>query len=110
MQKIRVGDTVQVVTGADRGKRGEVLRVEKKAGRMRVVVERINIRKKHQRPVRAGRSNTQAGIIEFEAPIDASNVMLVCPHTNEPTRVGFRIAEDGRKVRVSKKANMDIDK
>ncbi|MBN1285128.1 MAG: 50S ribosomal protein L24 [Anaerolineae bacterium] len=107
MQKIRKGDLVEVITGKDIGVRGQVLRVDPKKGR--VVVEGVNIVRKHQRPQQAGRSQIQPGIIEFEAPIDLSNVMLVCPHTDEPTRVGFRTREDGVKVRVSKKSGQDID-
>jgi large subunit ribosomal protein L24 len=107
MQRIKKGDTVEVIAGKDKGLRGEVLRVVPKEDR--VVVERVNIVKKHQSPVQAGRSQVQPGIIEFEAPIHISNVMLVCPHTDERTRVGFRINEQGRKVRVSKKSGQDID-
>ncbi len=77
MQRIKKGDTVEVIAGKDKGSRGEVLRVLPKA--KRVVVERVNIAKKHQRPVQAGRGQVQPGIIEFEAPIHLSNVMLVCP-------------------------------
>jgi large subunit ribosomal protein L24 len=98
MQRIKRGDTVDVIAGKDKGIRGEVLRVLPKENR--VVIERVNIVKKHQSPVQAGRGQVQPGIIEFEAPIYASNVMLVCPQCNEPTRVGFRINEDGTKVRV----------
>lgn len=107
MQKIKIGDTVEVIAGADKGIRGEVLRIDNKT--KRVVVENVRIVKKHQKPQQAGRQQTQAGIIEFEAPIDLSNVMLVCPHTDQPTRVGFRIDEDGHKVRVSRKSGQDID-
>jgi large subunit ribosomal protein L24 len=107
MQKIRTGDTVEVIAGKDIGVRGRVLRVDPKKNR--VVVERVNIVRKHQRPQQAGRSQIQPGIIEFEAPINLSNVMLVCPHTDLPTRVGFRVLEDGSKVRVSKRSGQDID-
>ena len=109
MRKIRKGDTVEVITGKDVGVRGEVLRVAD--GGDRVVIEQVNIVRKHQRPQRAGRGQIQPGIIEFEAPIDISNVMLVCPHCNEPTRVGFRQREDGAKVRVCKRegCGQDID-
>jgi len=107
MQRIKTGDTVLVLAGKDKGKRGEVLRVENKTDR--VVVERVNIAKKHQRPVQAGRQNVQPGIIEFEAPLHLSNVMLVCTQCSEPTRVGFRLTDEGSKVRVCKKCNGDID-
>jgi large subunit ribosomal protein L24 len=75
----------------------------------RVVVAGVNIVKKHQRPVRAGRGEVQAGIIEFEAPVDISNVMLVCPRCVEPTRVGFSRQEDGQKARVCKVCGEVID-
>jgi large subunit ribosomal protein L24 len=107
MQKIKVGDTVQVIAGKDKGVRGEVLRVYPKI--QRVVVERVNILRKHQRAQQAGRQQITPGIIEFEGPINISNVMLVCPHTDEPTRVGFRTDEDGRKIRISRKSGQDID-
>lgn len=104
--RIRRGDTVQVIAGNDKGARGRVLRAYPK--QRRIVVESVNIRKKHQSPVRAGRSEVQAGIIQFEAPIDVSNVMLVCPQCEEPTRVGVR-REEGWPVRVCKKCGGDID-
>lgn len=107
MQRIKKGDQVEVIAGTDKGMRGEVLQVLPKQNQ--VVVERVNIVKKHQRPVQAGRSQVQPGIIEFEAPIDLSNVMLVCPHTGKRTRIGFRINEQGRKVRVSRQSGQDID-
>jgi large subunit ribosomal protein L24 len=106
MQRIRKGDTVEVITGKDLSQRGQVLRVYPEDDR--VVVERVNIVKKHQKPRQVGRQQ-QAGIIEFEAPVQLSNVMLVCTQCNNPTRVGFRINEEGKKVRVCKKCKQDID-
>lgn len=105
--RIKRGDTVEVISGNDRGLRGTVQRVLPKEGR--VVVAGINIVKKHQRPMRAGRSQVQPGVIEFEAPINASNVMVVCPHCNERTRVGFDREPDGEKVRVCKRCGEVID-
>jgi large subunit ribosomal protein L24 len=107
MQRIKRGDTVEVIAGKDKGTRGDVLRVIPKVER--VVVERVNIARKHQRPVQAGRQQIQPGIIEFEAPIHLSNVMLVCPQCSAATRVGFRVNEDGRKVRVCRKCEQDIE-
>ena len=107
MKRIKKGDTVLVIAGKDKGTRGSVLRVLPK--NERVVVERVNIARKHQRPVQAGRQQVQPGIIEFEAPIHLSNVMLVCPQCSEATRVGFRVTEDGMKVRVCRKCGQDID-
>ncbi len=99
--KIKKGDTVLVITGDYRGKRGEVLRVLRKENK--VVVKGVNIAKKHAKPRRAGRGVTQAGIIEVEMPIDASNVKLIAP-SGKPTRVNYRF-ENGRKVRYSNKLN-----
>ncbi|NLE50917.1 MAG: 50S ribosomal protein L24 [Chloroflexi bacterium] len=107
MQRIKKGDTVEVIAGKDKGTRGEVLRVIPKQDR--VVIERVNIVKKHQRPVQAGRQQVQPGIIEFEAPIALSNVMLVCPQCEARTRVGYRVNEDNRKVRVCRKCGQDIE-
>jgi large subunit ribosomal protein L24 len=106
--RIKVGDQVEVISGNDKGVRGTVQRVNPKT--KRVVVSGVNIVKKHQRPrPSGGRTPAQGGIIEFEAPIDASNVMLVCPHTGLPTRVGLRRDDDGRRVRFSKRSGKDID-
>ena len=91
---IRRDDTVEVIAGKDRGKRGKVLRVDRVRGR--VVVEGVNIARKHQKPTP---KLVQGGIVEQENPIHVSNVMLVCPHCKRRTRVGHLIREDGRKVR-----------
>lgn len=106
--RIKKGDQVEVIAGNDKGLRGEVQRVLPKEDR--VVVSGVNMVKKHQRPrPTGGRTPTQGGIIEFEAPIDASNVMLVDPDSGEVTRVGVRRDEDGRQIRVAKKSGRDID-
>ena len=105
--RIRQGDTVEVITGNERGVRGTVQRVLLKDGK--VVVSGANIVHKHQRPVRAGRSQVQPGIIEFEAPVRLSNVMLVCPRCGERTKVGFVRQDDRRTVRVCKKCSESID-
>lgn len=102
--KIKRDDFVLVISGKDKGKRGKVLRVIPKESR--VVVEGVNIVKKHQKPT----PTRPGGIIEMAAPIHISNVMLVCPRCNRPTRVGFTFLEDGRKVRVCKKCKENIDK
>lgn len=105
--KIKVGDEVQVVSGNYKGTRGTVQRVLPKENR--VVISGVNLVKKHQRPrPTGGRTQAQGGIIEFEAPIDVSNVMLVCPETGEPTRIGVRRDENGNRVRVSKKSGNPI--
>jgi large subunit ribosomal protein L24 len=107
MRKIKKGDTVEVIAGKDKSRRGTVLTVLPKENR--VIVERVNVVKKHQRQQQVGRQQRQPGIVEFEAPIDLSNVMLVCKNCDKRTRVGFRIDEEGRKVRVCKHCNGDID-
>ena len=104
--RIRKDDVVEVISGNDRGARGRVLRAIPKD--RRVVVESVNIRKKHQSAIQAGRGQVQAGIIQFEAPIDVSNVMLICPNCGERTRVGLR-RENGEAIRVCKKCGEDID-
>lgn len=108
MNKMRIkrDDIVEVIAGNDKGVRGRVLRAL--PGERRVVIESVNIRKKHQRPMQAGSGQVQAGIIQFEAPIDVSNVMLVCPQCEKLTRVGVR-REDGLRVRVCKQCGEDID-
>ena len=105
--RIKKGDTVEVISGDDWGLRGTVQWVMPKDGRL--VVSGVNMVKKHQRPMRAGRGQIQPGIIEFEAPVHISNVMLVCPRCDQRTRVGFTLQEDGRKVRVCKKCGEAID-
>lgn len=107
--KIRKGDTVEVITGRfeDKGKRGEIIRVLPKENR--VVVQGVNLRTKHQRQVQAQGRNISPGKIRFEAPIDLSNVMLVCPKCGKATRVGISRGEDGKSLRVCKKCNAAID-
>jgi len=106
--KIRKGDTVEVISGRleDRGKRGEVIRVIPEDAR--VVVQGINMRKKHQRQVQTQGRSLSPGIIEFEGPIHISNVMLVCPKCNEPTRVGYQ-RENEESLRVCRQCHNLID-
>jgi large subunit ribosomal protein L24 len=102
---VRKGDTVVVVAGKERGKKGKVLRVIPEKGR--VVVERINMVKKHQRPTQKVR---QGGIIEREGSIHLSNVMLVDPGSDKPTRVGMKALSDGKKVRVARRSGEMLDR
>jgi len=95
--RIRKGDTVAVISGSDKGKRGEVLSVLPKDNR--AVVQGVNVAKRHTKPRGVGQPG---GIVEREASIHLSNLVLVDPKSDKPTRVGFRILEDGRKVRVAK--------
>ncbi|PWE16544.1 50S ribosomal protein L24 [Marinicauda salina] len=101
--KIKKGDKVVVLVGRDKGKTGEVTRVIPETGR--VVVSGVNVVKRHQRPTQF----QQGGIEEKEASIDASNVAIADPKTGEPTRVGFTVGKDGKKVRVAKKSGEVID-
>ena len=105
MANIKKGDTVEVITGVHKGERGEVKRVDGKDGR--VVVQNVNMVKKHQKPMPGRASRTQVGIIEFEAPINLSNVLLVCPKCSEAVRVGSRL-DGSEKVRVCKNCGEDI--
>jgi large subunit ribosomal protein L24 len=106
MQRIKTDDTVEVIAGKDKGERGKVVSVVNKNNR--VVVEGINILKKHQKAQQAGRQQVQAQILEFEGAIHLSNVMLVCPNCDKPTRVGYRFTDDDRKTRFCKKCDSNI--
>ncbi len=101
--KVRKGDRVVVTTGRDKGKKGEVLRVYPDEGR--VLVAGINVVKKHQKQTQ----REQGGIVTKETPIHVSNVAHIDPKSGEPTRVGFKMLADGRKVRVAKKSGESID-
>jgi large subunit ribosomal protein L24 len=101
---IKKNDTVMVVAGKDRGKSGKVLRVLPK--KEAVVIERLNFAKRH---LRAGGAHGKGGIVEKEAPIHLSNIQLLCSKCNLPTRIGKKVLEDGRKVRVCSKCGETID-
>ena len=102
--RVRRNDTVEVMTGKDRGQRGEVRRVVTGSGR--VVVSGVNIAKRHRRQRNV---NEPSDIIDVEAPIHASNVRVVCRSCDAAVRVGFRRLEDGRKVRYCKRCDEAID-
>jgi len=102
---VRKGDTVAVITGRERGKRGKVLRVSPEKGR--VLVEHVNMVKKHQRPTQKLR---QGGIIEREGALALSNVLLVCGRCDKPSRTGIKVLADDRKVRVCKRCGESVDK
>lgn len=104
MQKIRKGDAVVILSGKDAGKKGEVVRVI--PAENRIVVQGVNMVKRHTRPTQT----TQGGIIEKEAAMHVSNVAHIDPRDGKPTRVGFRILEDGSKVRFSKRSGEVIGK
>ncbi len=102
--RIKKDDIVMVIAGKERGKTGKVLKVLKKKDR--VIVEKLNMIKRHLRP---GPYSQEGGILEREGPIHISNVMLVCPKCSKPTRVGYKILDDGAKVRYCKKCSEVID-
>jgi len=102
--KIREKDTVVIVAGKDKGKKGKVRRAF--PGENKVIVEGVNMIKRHSRTRGAAR---QAGIIELEAPVHVSNVMLLCNKCGKPTRAGFRFLDDGKKVRVCHSCREVID-
>ena len=104
MQRIRQGDVVVVIAGKDKGRTGTVIRVYKDE---RVLVENVNVARKHQKP--NPNLGVAGGIIEKEMPLDSSNVMVVNPATQKGDRVGFRRLEDGRKVRYFKSNNEVLD-
>lgn len=101
--KIKQGDNVIVITGKYKGKTGKVLRIYKKTNR--VVVEGVNLRTRHikKTPTRAGQR------IQYEAPMEASNLMVVCPKTKKPTRVAYKVLENGKKFRVAKVSGEQLD-
>mgnify|MGYP000153292250 CR=1 FL=1 len=101
---VKKGDLVEVLRGDDRGKRGKVLQVMPRLGR--VVVEGINIQKRHTRPTR---TNPQGGVVERPGPIDSSKVMLVCPSCDKPTRYRRRREADGSLTRVCRRCGKAID-
>ena len=103
---IRKNDNVVVIAGRDRGKRGRVLRVI--PDKRRVIVEGVNFIKRHTRP--NPQKNIKGGIVEREAPLSASNVQLVCPECSNPTRVGRKLLDDGRRVRFCVKCKGVVDK
>ena len=99
----KTGDKVVVISGKDKGKEGKITHVLRSENR--VVVEGVNIVKKHVK----GNGQQAGSINEMEAPIHASNVMIVDPKTNKPTRIGHKIDKDGKKIRISKKSNSTLD-
>lgn len=101
---VKTGDKVRVISGKDKGKEGKITKALPKTDQ--VIVEGVHAIKKHQK---ASNTNPQGGIVDVNAPIHVSNVMLIDPSTNEPTRVGYKVV-DGKKVRYAKKSGEVIDK
>ena len=100
---IKKDDTVVVLSGKDKGKKGKVLSVDPKAGK--VIVEKVNVVSRHTKPRKQGE---QGGIVKKEAPIYACKVMRVCPKCNKPTRPASKVGKDGKRVRVCKKCGAEI--
>jgi large subunit ribosomal protein L24 len=102
--KLKVGDKVKVIAGSSKGKEGKIIKTLREENR--VIVEGVNIVKKHKK----GNGQETGGILEVEAPIDASNVMIIDPKTKKPSRIGYTIDEkSNKKIRISKKSNEKID-
>lgn len=101
---VKKDDTVIVITGKDKGKKGRIIAAYPRQNR--VLVESVNMVKKHAKP---SQQNPQGGIIEQEAPIHVSNVMLVDPKSGKPTRIGYKVLDNGNKVRVAKRSGEVID-
>jgi len=97
------GDKVIIISGKDKGKTGTIQKVDPKSNR--IVVENVNVRKKHRKPTQA---NPEGSIVEVYAPIDASNAMLVDPKTKKPTRIGHAINKAGKKVRIAKRSGTEL--
>ncbi|PIR97137.1 MAG: 50S ribosomal protein L24 [Candidatus Doudnabacteria bacterium CG10_big_fil_rev_8_21_14_0_10_41_10] len=104
LKGLKKGDNVKVMTGKDRGKTGKIIFVDRQAEK--IIVEGINMLTRHQRAKKAGQKGQK---VRLPVAMHASKVMLVCPHTGKPTRVGFMTNEKGIKVRISKKSNKPID-
>jgi large subunit ribosomal protein L24 len=104
--KIRTDDTVIVISGKDKGKTGKVIRVDR--ARSKVVVEGVNMVKRHQR-AQPGRPNAPVGVIESEGGVHVSNVAILDPKDNKPTRVGSTRTEQGRRMRVTKRSGAELD-
>ena len=106
--KIKKGDTVMVIAGRDRGKTGRVLRVKPAEGTL--VIERLNIVKRHQKPQQGGRGAASAGgIVEKEAPLAVAKVLVLCGKCNKPTRVARKRLDDGRLVRICRHCDEQLD-
>lgn len=102
--KIRLNDQIQVIAGKDKGKKGTITKILRKQNK--IVVEKVNVRTKHIKKTAEGPGRK----IQFEAPIDASNVMFVCPNCDKPSRIGYQVPKDGKKERICKKCKVTITK
>ena len=100
--KLKKGDTVKVIAGKDKGKQGSIIAIDRKNNKVKV--GKVNIVTKHIK-----KKQGPGEKIQFEAPINASNVMIICPETQKPTRIGCQISKDGKKLRISKKSGKVLD-
>jgi large subunit ribosomal protein L24 len=107
MQRLKKGDTVEVIAGKEIGERGEVISILNKPNR--IIIGGVNRMKKHQKAQQAGNQQIPAQIVEFDAPIHLSNVMVVCPSCDARTRVGYKFRDDGSKTRFCKKCQAELD-
>ncbi len=105
MSRIRKGDSVIVVSGKGKGRKGKVLKVDPK--KQRLIVESVNLFKKATKPTK---NNPKGGIIQKESPVHISNVMLICSSCSKPTRPGYLVAKDGTKVRICRKCEAELGK
>jgi len=103
--RVKKNDRVRVLSGKDRGKSGRVLYVDRKKNR--VVIEGLNIVKKTRRP---DQQNQKGGIIDIEAPVNISNIMVVCPKCDKPSRVGKKVLDNGKRIRICSKCGEELDK
>lgn len=102
--RLKEGDNIVVISGKDKGKTGKIIKILRKQDK--VVVEKVNIRTKHIK-----KTAQKAGeIIQYEAPVQASNVMIICPETGKRTRIGYKKLENGKKERIAKKSKQSLDK
>ncbi len=104
MKKIKLSDQVEIIAGKDKGMVGKVIKAYRDTDQ--VIIEKVNMIKRHTKP---NMVNQQGGIIEKESSIDVSNVMLLCPKCSKATRVGFKILDDGAKVRICKKCGESVE-
>ncbi len=102
--KIKKGDTVAIITGKDKGKKGTVIRAIPNEGK--IVVEKVALVTRHQKE----RGKQPGGRIQLESAIDASNVKIICPETGKSSRVGYQVGKDGKKYRIAKKSGVNIEK
>ncbi len=101
--KVKVGDNVKIIAGKDKGKEGKITKILRSENK--IVIEGVNVVKKHVK----GNGQTAGSIVEMEAPINASNAMIVDPKTGKPSRIGHTVDKNGKKIRVAKKSNSNID-